>query len=319
MTEEQQQQTPEPPEGPAAEPPTQPREGGDAPAISPEGVSVAPSEAEAAPPPPPKPVMPPGWKPRTFAIRPPIGDKPGFIWVQNDDGTELGRIYQVKMRFGKEIERIRMTKIYKKVSAKHVRDDVDRIIGDLLYNEREHGALPEPTVRGVIEKAMRRAAGPPRGKFGGPRGPRGPGPGGPRGPGGPGGPGGPRQFDNRPPRGPDPRPPQGAPHQAPGGGGPGPDPEPRPTQLPQRGRYPNSPPPAVGPRTPMAPLAPSPAPVAPAPPRSPHPASIPASRPAPQRPPAAAPSTPAPGPAKPAPMAPPPAAKPGEDDDIFED
>lgn len=135
---------------------------------------------------------PPATSSRSLVIKPPIGDKPGFIWFSNDDGTDLGRVYQVRMKFGREVERVRMTKFFKKQSAKQVRDEFDPIVGNLLFNEREHGALTEERARDVIEDTKRRMAGPkrggPRGRPGGPPrgGPRTGGPGGPRGPGGPG-------------------------------------------------------------------------------------------------------------------------------------
>lgn len=187
--------------------------------------------APAPPPPPPKPRDPSLPPPKKFTIRPPIGDKPGFIWVENDDGEGgLGRVYLVKMRFGREVERIRMTKHFKKFSAKHVRDEVDAVVGDLLYNEREHGAITEQRVREVIEKQARRAMGPPRGA---PR--RGPGGGGGgfRGPGGPGG-GGPPRTPRPDGHGPGPGgPPPGGPRKYRGNlSGPGPGPTPRPSAPP---------------------------------------------------------------------------------------
>lgn len=127
---------------------------------------------------------PPASPTRSFVIRPPIGDKPGFIWFQNDDGSDLGRVYLVKMKFGREVERVRMTKHFKKQSAKQVRDEFDPIVGNLLFNEREHGALTEQTARDVVEDTKRRMAGPRRGP------PRGGRPGGPPRGGRPGGHGG---------------------------------------------------------------------------------------------------------------------------------
>ncbi len=132
---------------------------------------------------------PPKPQTRSLVIKPPIGDKPGFIWFANeDDETGQGRVYLVRMKFGREVERVRMTKHFKKQSAKQVRDEFDPIIGNLLFNEREHGALTEQGARDVVEDTKRRMAGPRRG---GPRGPRPGGP--PRGPRGGGGGGGPPQ------------------------------------------------------------------------------------------------------------------------------
>lgn len=171
------------PTAPNSAPPTPsaPVEVRSAPAVAPTAApEAAPLAAPAAPPAPRDPSLP---KPKQFSIKPAIGDKPGYIWVENDDGVGgLGRVYMVKMRFGREVERIRMTKLYKKHSAKQVRDELDALIGDLLYNEREHGALTEQAVRDVIAKVARKLAGPPR------RPGPGRGPGGPRGGGGYGGP-----------------------------------------------------------------------------------------------------------------------------------
>ena len=163
---------------------------------------------------------------KSFVIHPAIGAKPGFIWVEAEDNPGKGRVFIIKMKFGKEIERVRMTKQYKKLGAKQVRDDVDPIIGDLLFNEREHGALTEEQAREIIARANmprrpppRGSGGPgggrggPRGGGGGGRGPGGP----PRGPGGPGGGGG--RGPGGPPRGPRPD----GPREAPPRQGPGPD------------------------------------------------------------------------------------------------
>lgn len=109
-----------------------------------------------------KPMTPPN-PPRSFVVQAPIGSTPGYIWVQNDDGSDLGRVFIVRMRFGKEVERVRLTKHFKKHSAKQVRDEVGPIIGDLLYNEREHGALTEEKAKQVIERAKGFAGRPPRG------------------------------------------------------------------------------------------------------------------------------------------------------------
>ena len=155
----------------------------------------------------PKPERAPNPNPRTFVVQPAIGNTPGYIWVQNDEG-DLGRVFLVKMRFGKEIERIRLTKQFKKLSAKQVRDEVGPVVGDLLFNEREHGALSEEKARQVIERAMgpvsRRPGPRPAPRPGQSAGP-GPRPGGasraPRGGARPGGPNGPRPGgSSRPPR-----------------------------------------------------------------------------------------------------------------------
>ncbi|TVQ59794.1 MAG: hypothetical protein EA379_09925 [Phycisphaerales bacterium] len=141
---------------------------------------------------------------RTFVVQPAIGNTPGYIWVQNEDGGELGRIFLVRVRFGKEIERVRLTKHFKKLSAKQVRDEASPVIGDLLFNEREHGALSEETAKRVIEKALG-----PQARRPGPR--PGPRPGGGR-PGGagprPGGSRGPRGGPHNAPRNPGSRPPR---------------------------------------------------------------------------------------------------------------
>ncbi len=142
---------------------------------------------------------------RSFVIIPAIGAKPGFVWVEADETPGKGRVFVVKMKFGKEIERVRLTKTYKKLGARQVREEVDPVIGDLLFNEREHGALTEEQAREVIARASAPRRPPPRGPRGpgggghrGGGGPRGGGPGGPRGGGGGGGPRGPRP--DRPPR-----------------------------------------------------------------------------------------------------------------------
>lgn len=141
-------------------------------------------------------------KPREFVITPAVGTKPGYIWVANEENDGKGRVHEVRMKFGKEVERTRITKIYKKLGAKKVRDEIDPILGDLLFNEREHGALTEPMVREIVERVKIRQRGGPRGGRGRPGG-------GPRGGGGrPGGGGG----SSRPPRRP----------RREGGGGPGP-------------------------------------------------------------------------------------------------
>ncbi len=139
---------------------------------------------------------------KSFVIHPAIGAKSGFSWIESEDNPGKGRVYIIKMKFGKEIERIRMTKQYKKLGAKQVRDDVDPIIGDLLFNEREHGALTEEQAREIIARASMPRRPPPRGPGGGGGrgGPRGGGGGGGRGPGGGGGGGGHRGG----PRGPRP-------------------------------------------------------------------------------------------------------------------
>lgn len=197
------------------------------PAAAPEGAAPG-----AAPPPPRDPNAP---KPKQFSIKPAIGDKPGYIWVANEDGVGgLGRVYMVKMRFGREVERIRMTKLYKKHSAKQVRDELDPLIGDLLYNEREHGALTEQAVRDVIAKVARKLAGPPRR----------PGPG--RGPGGPRGGGG---GYGGPPRGPRP---DGAPQQPRDPNAPR---DARPDGAPLPTRDPSAPRDPAAPRDPSAPPA----------------------------------------------------------------
>lgn len=145
-----------------------------------------------------------GEKPREFVITQAVGSKPGWVWVANEENDGKGRVYEVRMRFGKEVERTRITKIYKKLGAKKVRDEIDPVLGDLLFNEREHGALTEPMVREIIERVKRRLRGPrpggPRGRGGRPGGGR---PGGRPGGGGGGGGGG-RPGGNRPPRGPRP-------------------------------------------------------------------------------------------------------------------
>lgn len=172
---------------------------------------------------------------KSFVIHPAIGAKPGFIWVEAEDNPGKGRVFIIKMKFGKEIERVRMTKQYKKLGAKQVRDDVDPIIGDLLFNEREHGALSEEQAREIIARANMPRRPPPRGPGGpggGRGGPRGGGGGGggrgpggpPRGPGGPGGGGG--RGPGGPPRGPRP---DGPREQAPPRQGPGPDAGPAPS------------------------------------------------------------------------------------------
>lgn len=174
---------------------------------------------------------------KSFVIHPAIGAKPGFIWVEAEDNPGKGRVFIIKMKFGKEIERVRMTKQYKKLGAKQVRDDVDPIIGDLLFNEREHGALTEEQAREIIARANMPRRPPPRGPGGpggGRGGPRGGGGGGrgpggpPRGPGGHGGPGGGGggRGPGGPPRGPRP---DGPREQAPPRQGPGPDVGPSPT------------------------------------------------------------------------------------------
>lgn len=157
---------------------------------------------------------------KSFVIHPAIGAKPGFVWVEAEDNPGKGRVFIIKMKFGKEIERVRMTKQYKKLGAKQVREEVDPIIGDLLFNEREHGALTEEQAREIIARAGMPRRPPPRGPGGpgrgGPRGGGGGGgggrgPGGPRGgPGGGRGPGGPRHDgprEQQPPRAPESAPP----------------------------------------------------------------------------------------------------------------
>lgn len=146
---------------------------------------------------------------KSFVIHPAIGAKSGFSWIESEDNPGKGRVYIIKMKFGKEIERIRMTKQYKKLGAKQVRDDVDPIIGDLLFNEREHGALTEEQAREIIARASMPRRPPPRGPGGGGRGgPRGGGGGGGGGGGHRGGPRGPRPDgpprEQRPQQGPPP-------------------------------------------------------------------------------------------------------------------
>lgn len=165
----------------------------------PEHNAESPAEAPAAPSRPLK----------SFVIHPAIGAKSGFSWIESEDNPGKGRVYIIKMKFGKEIERIRMTKQYKKLGAKQVRDDVDPIIGDLLFNEREHGALTEEQAREIIARASMPRRPPPRGPGGGGRGgPRGGGGGGGGGGGHRGGPRGPRPDgpprEQRPQQGPPP-------------------------------------------------------------------------------------------------------------------